>query len=137
MSVATELDPTVSIPARARPQAQPEAPVRLASVTVLHAPRALPVATPVRLTQRGVLVLALAVALLGVGLVWLARSSAPHAADVAPAPHSVTVRSGDTLWSIATRVAPNRDPRAEVAALQQRNRLIGVQLTPGQVLRVP
>lgn len=137
MSVATELVPTVSIPARARPQALPAAPDRLASVTVLHPPRAVPATVPSHLTQRGVLVLALAVALLGAGLVWLARISAPHSGAVSPAPHSVTVRPGDTLWSIATRVAPNRDPRAEVAALQQRNRLTGVDLTPGQVLRVP
>jgi LysM repeat protein len=48
---------------------------------------------------------------------------------------TVTVQPGDTLWKIATRVAPQRDPRAEVAALQQVNHLDSAGLVPGQVLR--
>ena len=50
-------------------------------------------------------------------------------------PATVTVQPGDTLWSIATRLAPQRDPRAEVADLQQLNHLGGGPLVPGQVLR--
>jgi LysM repeat protein len=89
-----------------------------------------------RLTRRGVLVLALAVALAAVGLVWLAWLSAPAAGAHPPAtPASVTVQSGDTLWSIATRVAPGRDPRDEVARLQRLNHLDGADLAAGQVLR--
>ena len=134
MSVATELVPTVTIPLRARPADRPS---RLASVTVLHAPRELGEAPPVRLTRRGVAVLTGAVVALGSLLVWLAALSAPHTPAAPPAPASVTVQPGDTLWSIANRVAPGRDPVAEVAALQQRNDLASVDLTPGQVLRVP
>jgi len=133
MSVATEFAPSVYIPERARPI---EAPDRLASVSVLHPPSE-PVPTSWRLTRRGVVVLTAAVLALGAGLVWLARLSAPQPAGAPPAPHVVTVSPGDTLWSIATRVAPDTDPRAEVAALQQRNRLTGVNLMPGQVLHVP
>jgi len=48
----------------------------------------------------------------------------------------VTVQSGDTLWSIAQSVAPNRDPRAVVADLQSRNHLSDVALSPGQTLKV-
>lgn len=137
MSVATELVPTVSIPERARVTSLVEVPSRLASVTVLHAPRNVAPVAPMRLTRRGVAVLTTAVLLLGVALVWLAKLSAPQAAPNTQAPVSVTVRAGDTLWSIATRVAPDHDPLAEVAALQQRNHLNGVALVPGQVLRVP
>jgi nucleoid-associated protein YgaU len=133
MSVATEFAPTVTIPARARAQ---EAPRRLASVSVLHAP-AEPAPVTLRLTRRGVVVVALAVLVLGMALVWLARLSAPQPAATGPAPQQVTVAPGDTLWSIATQVAPDVDPRAEVAALQQRNGLTDVNLVPGQVLRVP
>jgi Tfp pilus assembly protein FimV len=136
MSVATELVPTVSIPARARPAEPLERPEQWANVTVLHPP-ADPGSTTVRLTRRGIVVLAVAVLALGVALIWLARLSAPHQAADMPAPPAVTVEPGDTLWSIASRVAPGRDPRAEVAALQRRNHLTGVQLLPGQVLRVP
>jgi len=133
MSVAIEFAPTVSIPARAGACAAPE---RLASVSVLHAPTE---SAPVtwRLTRRGVIVVAAVVLALGVSLVWLARLSAPQPTATAPAPHVVTVAPGDTLWSIATRVAPDVDPRAEVAALQERNGLTDVNLVPGQVLRVP
>jgi nucleoid-associated protein YgaU len=137
MSVATELVPAVAIPERARTAAPVRAPERLAGVTVLFPPREPAATAPLRLTRRGVVVLTLAVAALGAGLVWLAKVSAPQPAAVPAAPRSVTVHPGDTLWAIATRVAPQSDPRAEVAALQQRNHLTGVDLTPGQVLRVP
>ena len=89
-----------------------------------------------RLTRRGVAVLAVAIAGLAAVLVWLAARSAP---SPAPAPRTVpanvTVRTGDTLWSIADRVAPQRDLRAEVATLQRLNHLSGATLVPGQVLR--
>jgi hypothetical protein len=133
MSAALEFAPTVVIPARACP---PEAPARLASVTVLHAPEQ---AAPIgwHLTRRGVVVVTTLVLALGAVLVWLARLSAPTPAAAPAAPRVVTVAPGDTLWSIATRIAPDTDPRAEVAALQQRNGLTSVDLVPGQVLRVP
>jgi Tfp pilus assembly protein FimV len=133
MSVATQFAPEVFIPERARPV---EAPDGLASVSVLFPPSE-PVPAAWRLTRRGVVVLTAVVLALGVGLIWLARLSAPQPAEVPPAPRLVTVAPGDTLWSIATRVAPDTDPRAEVAALQQRNGLTGVDLEPGQVLHVP
>jgi nucleoid-associated protein YgaU len=133
MSVATEFAPAVVIPA---PDRTMYAPSRLASVSVLHAP-AEPAPVAWRLTRRGVVVVTIAVLALGVALIWLARTSAPQVASPASAPHVVTVAPGDTLWSIATRVAPDVDPRAEVAALQQRNGLSGVALVPGQILRVP
>jgi hypothetical protein len=137
MSVAAELFPTVSIPERARPWVVAAPPERLASVTALRPPRDLPVSAPLRLTRRGVIVLALAIAALGLGLVWFGRASAPQPAPAPPVLGAVTVAPGDTLWSIASRVAPQRDPRAEVAALARRNHLAGVDLTPGQVLQVP
>jgi Tfp pilus assembly protein FimV len=137
MSVATELVPTVSIPDRARPFVPAGPPERLATVTALRPPRDVAGLAPVRLTHRGVVVLTLFVLALGAGLVWLATASAPRATAPPTAPRAVTVQAGDTLWSIAGRVAPQRDPRAEVAALQKRNHLADVELVPGQVLRIP
>lgn len=134
MSVATDLYTVVPVPEQAR---APRGPERLASVTTLHGPVDSGAASPVRLTRRGVVVLSLVVAVLAVALVGLARSSAP--VDPAPAAvigNAVTVQSGDTLWTIASRVAPARDPRAEIAQLQQLNHLTDSALVPGQVLRV-
>jgi LysM repeat protein len=84
-------------------------------------------------------VLTCATLLLGVAIVWIAALSAPRpaAAGTGARPAVVTVRAGDTLWSIAQRVAPDVDPRAEVGALQRANRLSGVILRPGERIRVP
>jgi LysM repeat protein len=109
----------------------------LATVSVLHAPSR-PESAPLRLTHRGIVVLAAAVRVLAGSLVLLARVSFASSPSSAPlAPQVVTVQPGDTLWSIAGRVAPGRDPRDEVARLQRRNHLGGVDLVPGQQLRVP
>ncbi|WP_375487576.1 LysM peptidoglycan-binding domain-containing protein [uncultured Jatrophihabitans sp.] len=112
-------------------------PVAGASVSVLHAPSG--AALPLRLTRRGVLVLALLTSALAAVLVWAAAASAPDASAsgaVAAGPATVTVRAGDTLWAVANRVAPQRDPRAEVAQLRRLNHLADPDLVPGQVLRV-
>jgi hypothetical protein len=104
-------------------------------VLTLHRPSEQSVAAPLRLTRRGVVALALALAVLAVGLVATAWLSAPSRPAAPPRPDVVTVQSGDTLWAIATRIAPSRDPRAEVAELERVNHLDGVELTAGQLLR--
>jgi Tfp pilus assembly protein FimV len=137
MSAAPKLAPSVHIPPRALAHL-PVAPDRpLASVTVLCPPGELTAAGPLQLTRRGLVVVTAAVLALGAALVWLAALSAPSAGPgPARGPAGVTVHAGDTLWSIATRVAPDRDPRAEVGALRRLNHVTGARLTPGQVLRV-
>jgi LysM domain len=130
MSAAIQFVPTVSPPAAARPRQHPSA-----TVVSLRRPRAASVAAPVRLTRRGVYALGVAVASLAALLVWAAWLSAPGSASSRSwQPATITVHDGDTLWSIATRIAPQRDPRAEVAELQRRNHLHGVALAAGQVL---
>jgi LysM repeat protein len=97
---------------------------------------------PVRLTARGRAVLAV-MGLLTAGLLLLvAHASIPASAStasnsaVAVGTSVVAVQPGDTLWSIASRLAPTRDPRAEVLDLQKINHLSGVDVFPGQVLHV-
>jgi LysM repeat protein len=48
------------------------------------------------------------------------------------------VQSGDTLWSIAERVAgPQADPRPLVQQLIDVNNLSSALITPGERLRLP
>jgi LysM domain len=79
-----------------------------------------------------------------VGTVLVFALTGPVAAalgsDEAPSPaarHTYVVRTGDTLWGIARRVAPATDPRATVLAIQQANGVDGSTLRPGDVLRIP
>lgn len=47
----------------------------------------------------------------------------------------VTVRPGDSLWSIVERVFPGQDPRTRVDQLMDARR--GAPLVPGEVVQVP
>ena len=164
MSVATEFPPEVYIPASARPRTATVLPFRTrpvhvpaaegdslrqaarrsaatypvrparAAVTVGEPIRA---TAPLRLTRRGYVVIALLAGVLTAGLLWLAHASA-SASSGRPGSVSgaavVTVHDGDTLWSIASRIAPQRDPRLTVAALERINHLTEPVVQPGQVL---
>lgn len=52
--------------------------------------------------------------------------------------YTVTVASGDTLWSIASRNSePNADIQEEIFKICQANELKNKDIYPGQVLRIP
>jgi hypothetical protein len=86
-----------------------------------------------RLTMRGrVLLLLVAVALILLLLPGLARGVGPDR----PTRAAYTVEAGDTLWGIARRVAPSRDPREVVDQMVRDNQLRG-SLQVGQRLLVP
>jgi nucleoid-associated protein YgaU len=110
----------------------------LATVTRLYPPHPASLRAPVRLTPRGLAALASAVVALAAVLVLAAWRSAPPAASAGPTtqgPATVVVHAGDSLWSIAARIAPGSDPRAVVAQLQQLNHMSAPVLRPGQLLR--
>jgi hypothetical protein len=138
MAAATDFAPefTPVLPERdwrdAPWDARRDDPRQLADVVPLFAPADTP---RLRLTRRGRRAAALLVFGVAGALVWLAAQSAPAAAPNPRVPAAVTVLPGDTLWSIAARVAPGTDPRAEVDALLRLNHLSGPALLPGQVLR--
>ncbi len=118
---------------------------------------------PLRLTRRGrTVAAALIVLLLGASLLaglvaasastaparqgasaaasgpqWSGGAGAPERAVVRAQAEVVVVRSGDTLWSIAARHFPDRDPREAVVALREANGIDGGVLTAGQRLRLP
>lgn len=92
-----------------------------------------------RLTRRGMLALVLATLAVGALVLLVAHLSAPAVSAAHPqvaAGGVITVEPGDTLWSIAGQLAPDRDPRAVVDQLQRANSLHRVSLTPGQTLNV-
>lgn len=89
-----------------------------------------------RLTRRGRLLLLLLVVGLAMVAFSLGRVSV-GAATRAPRLRSVVVGAGGTLWGIAETVAPQVDPRVEVAILQRVNHLTSSQLMAGQELLVP
>jgi nucleoid-associated protein YgaU len=91
-----------------------------------------------RLTRRGrILVRALAVVLVVAGFMLVAPGLARGDGPDRPAPRvTYVVESGDTLWSIARRVAPGQDPRPVVDGLIEANHVRdGLQV--GQELSIP
>lgn len=49
----------------------------------------------------------------------------------------VVIRPGESLWSVAARHAPGRDPSETVEEIRRLNRLSGYVVYPGQRLRLP
>lgn len=104
-----------------------------------------PSATRLRLTARGRgVLLALAAVPLAVGIGFAAISggsaiaSGGDASSVSSADFAtVTVMPGDTLWSIASSIAPAADPREVIGEIARLNLLPSGQLQIGQELAIP
>lgn len=100
---------------------------------------------PLRLTRRGrivligiPLVILTALLLLLAGFLNAPAKAADSAADLSMTPTvSVTVQAGQSLWAIASTVAPERDPRDVIADIAQLNNLSAGGVVPGQQLFVP
>lgn len=99
--------------------------------------------TRLRLTVRGRRVLAALAALPAVVAIGVAVISGGSALasrdDGAPAEAftTITVSSGDSLWSIAEAVAPQADPRDVVDAIVRLNALDDVTVRAGHSLAIP
>ena len=94
---------------------------------------------PLRLTRRGRIVVVLVLALLTLGVLSLGRQALSAATGTdRPATVQVTVRPGDTLWSIADRITPKgEDVRITVAQIRALNGLHGGTVRTGSTLRLP
>jgi LysM repeat protein len=80
-----------------------------------------------------VLVFFLLLAGLGLGL----AATASRAADPGRAAPTAEVRPGDSLWSIAERYVPGRDPVAAVEEIRRLNDLTGYTVHAGQRIVLP
>jgi LysM repeat protein len=95
----------------------------------------------IKLSRRGRLARTFVVLSLAVVMVSLlgARAGA-GTQDQVGAPTSfieITVAPGDTLWSLASRLADNGDPRSLVDEITSVNSLGSSELQAGQKLRIP
>jgi len=97
----------------------------------------------VRLTPRGRFVARLAVitslsVLLLSGFAAVTGASAGSAETAIPTPYiKVSVKPGETLWSIAASIAPEGDRRSLVADIVEVNRLKSPELQAGQKIFIP
>jgi hypothetical protein len=98
-----------------------------------------PRARRTRITRRGRLVLlVLAVGLLLAAIsVGRAGSQAATATETGPALTQTTVQQGETLWTVAQRIAPHNDPRDVIAQIRRINHLQSSSLRVGQQLLLP
>lgn len=91
--------------------------------------------------KKGNLLLTLLITLLVVGLsinfaLKASANDAPHQ-DAIPAWQDIVVTTGDSLWILAEKYAPQSDPREFIRITLEVNSLESVNLAPGQVLTVP
>lgn len=95
-------------------------------------------AAPIRLTRRGRLVIVAFVmlALIVAGFT-LGRGSSQAAGRHKTVQHTVTVEAGESLWTVAARIAPHDDPRLVIADIQSLNHLATPEVEPGEQLIVP
>lgn len=98
-------------------------------------------APAVRLTRRGRALLVLLLAAVLLSAFSLGRTGSQAASVLgsagAAAPNSTTVQPGDSLWTVAQRIAPQHDTRQVVAQIQRLNDLDTATLQVGQLLLLP
>ena len=95
----------------------------------------------IRLNRRGRLARTFVVLSLAIVLGSVVSAKAGAGTDVAPQAGgsfiTVTVAPGDTVWSLATRLADGGDVRSLVSEIISVNSLASVDVATGQKLRIP
>src|SRR4051794_7473596 len=106
---------------------------------IRRAPAARRASGQLRLTSRGkAVLLALLALLLLVGVsVGRTGSQAATITETGAGLQQTTVQPGDTLWSVAQRIAPDNDPREVVAQIRRINHLHSSSLQAGELLLLP
>src|SRR6516165_1524697 len=142
--------PAATVPDRAMlaeplpvPAARPQPPRSQAKAARPHAARPQSASAPLRLTLRGRVVVAVATALLLAVLSLVIAASAQATSHPLPSRVAqqhltqVTVRPGQSLWSVAENADPGADTRAVVQQIVELNGLTGDVVFAGQRLWVP
>lgn len=98
--------------------------------------------TRLRMTARGRRTLLAAASIpLAAGIAFgVLSGGSAIASNEATAPavfETITVVPGDSLWSIASKVAPNADPRVVIEEISDLNMLDGATLQVGDELAIP
>jgi hypothetical protein len=116
------------------------------SAVLAPRPRAVSAPAPLRLTRRGRAVVAtlvvMAIAALGLVIALAVAGGAQAASPGGPGAghqgmHEIVVRSGQTLWSIASAAEPTADPRLVVQQIMAANGMSTADVAAGQLLWVP
>ncbi len=97
---------------------------------------------PSHLTRRGRLALVALIVAVLFGAFSLGRSAAeaapePQASQAPPVVQLTTVQPGESLWTLAQRIAPDNDTREVVAQIRRLNDLSSSRLQVGQQLVLP
>ena len=102
---------------------------------------AVPPTSRLRITRRGhALLTALIAGPIVIAAFAIAVNGGEAAAEVDTSSvvfEHVTVQPGESLWQLASEIAPSSDPRDVVSELVQLNRLVDAEVHPGQNLAVP
>ncbi|MET0716283.1 MAG: LysM peptidoglycan-binding domain-containing protein [Mycetocola sp.] len=95
----------------------------------------------IRLTRRGrVVFTSLAAAPLVAVAAWLGVNALPAVATSSSSSvvfEYATIESGQSLWQLASSIAPEADPRDVIADIMRLNQLDSSTVSPGQRIAVP
>lgn len=95
----------------------------------------------IRLTRRGrVVFTSLAAAPLIVVAAWLGVNALPAVATSSSSSvvfEYATIESGQSLWQLASSIAPEADPRDVIADVMRLNQLDSSTVSPGQRIAIP
>ena len=95
----------------------------------------------IKLTRRGrVVFTSLAAAPLIAVAAWIGVSAMPAVATSSSSSvvfEYATIESGQSLWQLASSIAPEADPRDVIAELMRLNQLDSTTVSPGQRIAIP
>ena len=101
--------------------------------------RRTPTRSRLRMTRRGrALLLVIASAPVVVLALFFGINAGGATATTSSTPlQTITMPAGESLWQVATEIAPKADPRNFIADVVSVNQLASTNVQPGQALQIP